>query len=98
MYEVRPFDKFICLDASLTGLCGSFENFLYMVKIPTVFYGCSTVHHEMVYLVVALQIWGKFCENKRIKIKCDNRAVVDVLQPGSAGDQILATYARNVCF
>ena len=50
----------------------------------------------MVNVVLALKVWGHWWANKRIEIRCDNRAVVDVLSFGRARDLVLATCARNV--
>ena len=53
-------------------------------------------HLEMVNVVVALKIWGHLWANKRVEIRRDNRAVVDVLSFGRAKDPVLVTCARNV--
>ena len=45
---------------------------------------------------MALKIWSSIWKDKVLEIKCDNRAVVDVLRSGKARDAILATCARNV--
>ena len=46
--------------------------------------------------MVALNDWGQHWSNKCIEIKCENLAVVSVLQEGKARDPLLATLARNI--
>ena len=56
----------------------------------------TIVHLDILHLAVALRIWASHGSNQRIKIHCDNMAVVEVLQAGRAWGQILATCAQNV--
>ena len=58
--------------------------------------GYNIAHLEMVNVVVALKVLGQFWANKRIKIHCDNKAVVDILSHGRARDALMATCAHNV--
>ena len=46
--------------------------------------------------MVALKVWGDIWQDQVIDIKCDNKAVVEVLRSGRARDPILATCARNI--
>ena len=50
----------------------------------------------MLNIVVALKIWATQWSNKKLHIKCDNMAVVEVLTSGKTKDSILATCVRNV--
>ena len=56
----------------------------------------SIVHLEMLNIVVALKVWANQWSNKKLRIKCDNMAVVEVLTSGKTKDNTLATCARNV--
>ena len=47
-------------------------------------------------IFVALKIWTQRWKDKKIEIKCDNMAVVDVIRSGHARDQILAKCAHNI--
>ena len=49
----------------------------------------------MVNIVVALKIWATQWACKKLRVKCDNIAVVDVLTTGKTKDTILACCARN---
>ena len=44
--------------------------------------------------MVALKIWGQAWKDKRIRIYCDNQAVVNTLNLGRARDAVLATCAK----
>ena len=45
---------------------------------------------------MTLKIWAKFWADKKVKIHCDNQAVVEVLTTGKTKDSFLATCARNI--
>ena len=96
IYDVRPISADIYLDASLTGLGGAFGDFVYTLQIPKQFRNYNIVQLEMLNIVVALKIWGQAWQNKRIRIYCDNHAVVDALNSGRVRDLTLATCVRNI--
>ena len=50
----------------------------------------------MLNIVVALKVWATQWSNKKLCIKCDTMAVVEVLTSGKTKDNTLATCARNV--
>ena len=56
----------------------------------------NIAHLEILNIVVALKIWAQQWANKRIKLHCDNMAVVEVLRNGRARDNILGLMARNI--
>ena len=95
-YDLRPIQAETHLDACLTGLGGIFDNQCYALPILKTFNEYSIVHPEMVNIVVALKIWATQWNNKKLLIKCDNMAVVEVLTSGRTRDNILAACARNV--
>ena len=47
-------------------------------------------------MLVAVRVWGKNGKNQRVLIKCDNQAVVSVLNSGKTQDLTLAAIARNI--
>ena len=73
-----------------------YNDLVYAQSIPYDFQGNDIVHLEMINVVVALKIWGRMWDNQRVYIRCDNLAVMEVLNSGRARDKILATSARNV--
>ena len=96
IYQVTPLYSRIFLDASLQGMGGCFNNYVYSLPIPLGFRNYNIAHLEMINVMVALKIWGHCWTNKCIRIFCDNLAVVEVLTFGKAKDAILATCAHNI--
>ena len=47
-------------------------------------------------LFLAIRLWGPQWKNKRILLKCDNMAVVDVLNTGRSRDGHLCAIACNI--
>ena len=86
------------LDACLTGLGACYESYVYhyqfkQAEVPTLF---NIAHIEMWNVLVALRVWGPLWASKSVIIKCDNIAVVHVLNTGSTKDHILGTMAHNI--
>ena len=52
----------------------------------------------MINILVTLRIFVRLWHRKHVLIKCDNDAVVQVLQTGKTRDPFLATVARNIWF
>ena len=76
------------LDVCLTGLGGRFNQFvkIYQFKdsiIPSMF---TIVHMEMWNVLLALRLWGHMWKRKQIVVKCDNQAVVSVINTGVIRD------------
>ena len=94
-YHQSPLHKRICLDASLEGLGGCYDNSVYALRIPRGYKDYNIAHLQILNVVVALKIWAPRWANKSIQIMCDNMAVVEVLTCGRARDSIMATCARN---
>ena len=95
-YDHQKPQHTVHLDACLTGFGGSFNNMVYHLQIPLQYKNYTIVHLEILNIVVALKIWGKYWQDKLIELKCDNLAVVEVLRAGKARDNVLATCARNI--
>ena len=98
---VTFYDNLICqaemhLDASLTGLGAVFNDMIYNLPIEKGYMGYNTVQLEILNILVACTVWATHWANKRIKIWCDNLAVVEVLNSGKSRDDTLATCARNI--
>ena len=96
MYNHRPVDHVIELDACLDGLGCVWKNYVYHIPIPRHYLGLTIVHLEMINILVALKIFGPFWANKKVLVKCDNQAVVAVLTHSKTKDPFLATCAQNV--
>ena len=57
---------------------------------------CGIVQLEMINVLLALKVYRHLWHKKQICIKCDNMAVVQVINHGSTKDPFLATCARNI--
>ena len=75
------------------GDCGPL---IYALPLGIQFQHLHNTQLEMLNVVVALKIWSQLWENKKVKICCDNQAVVEVLKTAKTKDPFLATCARNV--
>ena len=91
-----PVHMTIELDACLVGLGAICMNQVYAITIPKNYENYSIVHLEMLNILVALRVWAKQWANKKILLKCDNQAVVSVLNSGKTQDLTLAAMARNI--
>ena len=47
-------------------------------------------------IFLAFNVWGEAWKNSKIIIKCDNQAVVSVLNTGKSRDMLLCAIARNI--
>ena len=50
----------------------------------------------MVNIIIAVKLWGHQWKNKKVSIKTNNMAVVQVCTNGYTRDMTLATYVRNL--
>ena len=96
MYDRRPVTDIAYLDASLTGLGACFNNLVYTLPIPAGFNNYTIVHLEMINVLVALKLWAQSWANKRVRLYCDNQAVVQVLSTGNTRDVELGACAQNI--
>ena len=95
-YDNNQIHATIALDACLSGLGAVYKDMVYALPIPRGFANYTIVHLEMLNIMVALKVWGQHWSNKCVEIKCDNLAIVSVLQEGKARDPLLAAFARNI--
>ena len=95
-FDHRPVKATIELDACLQGLGAIYRNQVYAIPIPHYCDSFSIVHLEMLNILVAIRVWGNDWKHQRVLIKCDNQAVVSVLNSGKTQDLTLAAIARNI--
>ena len=95
-FDHRPVQATIELDACLQGLGAIYRNQVYAFPIPQYCDSFPIVHLEMLNILVAIRVWGNAWKHQRILIKCDNQAVVSVLNSGKTQDLTLAGIARNI--
>ena len=89
-------DGVIELDACLEGLGAIYNNHIYAISIPKGYMHMGIVHLEMLNILVALRVWAKQWATKTISVKCDNKAVVTILQSGKTRAPLLAAICRNI--
>ena len=75
-YDKKLINHEVNLDASLYGLWACFGNRVYALPLPAGFMNLHITQLEMLNVVVALKVWANMWANKRIKINCDNLAVM----------------------
>ena len=87
----------VYLDASLTGLGAIWKGRVYSTPIFAIpGFHLKIVHLEMLNIVLALRTWGSYWRHKKIKIFCDNLAVVQVIRSSKTKDKFLAACIRNI--
>ena len=91
-----PFCMTIELDPCLEGLGAICQNQVYSINIPKNFENYSIIHLEMLNILVALTVWCHHWATHRILLKCDNQAVVSVLNSGKTQDLTLGAMDRNI--
>ena len=96
--SIPHFDS-LHLDASLTGLGGTWSNRVYATPVLSVpGFNLGIVHLEMFNIVIALRLWAKFWAHSYVRIYCDNMAVVQVVKTSKTRDRFLAACVRNIWF
>ena len=97
--EMFQEDTIFSTDACLTGLGGVLWGKAYFRRsLPIVYRTFNIAYLEMLAIIVALKAWGEVLENKRILVKCDNEAVVQVINSGRAFETFLLGGMREICY
>jgi hypothetical protein len=85
----------IFVDASLRGIGGVLNNFVYKLTLPS-HPGWCIAHWEAINVLVALRVFSTFISGNYITIWCDNKVAVNILNSGRGVDPILNTISRNI--
>ena len=59
---------------------------------------CTIVHLEIVNILLALKLFAPRWMQRKVRVRCDNQAVVHVLRSGRTKDPFLGACARNIWF
>ena len=86
------------LDACLMGLGAVYGNYVYHLKTDRGYGNLNIVHLEMLNILLAFRAFGPQWVKKKLLIKCDNDAVVKVLNSGRTCDPFGGACARNNWF
>ena len=98
LYNHRVIDVTLELDTCLTGLCGRCGNQVYHLPIEKGYMQWTIVHLEMINIFLAMHLFHSQWNDKKVLIRCDNDAVVMVLESGKACDPFLAASAQNIWY
>ena len=79
--------------AGIGEVCG---NEIYHDKIPQDVDQANIATLEMFNILVALRIWAIMWQHQTVLFRCDNEAVVAVLNSGKTRDPDLAAISRNI--
>jgi hypothetical protein len=85
----------IFVDASLRGLGGVLNNFVYKLALPHQ-PGWCIPHWEAINILVALRTFSHIIRGNHITVWCDNQVAVNILSSGRGVDPILTSISRNV--
>ena len=86
------------MDACLTGLGVCVDDCVYHLPLQKGYKGCTIVHLEMVNILLAVRLFALKLKRCKIRVRCDNLAVVQVLKSGRTKDPFLAACTCNIWF
>ena len=91
------FDQIAFVDASLHGLGAVMGKHFYTAPLPNYIKDLNRiVVFEMLNILVLCLVWGPRLKNSRLKLYCDNSAVVQVFQGNKTKDRTLGAILREV--
>jgi hypothetical protein len=85
----------IYVDASLKGVGGVFQNYVYKRALPDK-PGWCIAYWEAINILVAVRTFAGFISGSIVNVWCDNQAAVNLLTSGRRRDPILHSIARNL--
>ena len=95
-FDHKPIEATIELDACLTGFGGRWGSWVYHVPIEKEYKNLAITQLETLNILVALRLFAFYWHRKKVHVRCDNLAAVQVLTSGKTRDPFLAACARNV--
>ena len=78
LYNHKPVDLNLELDACLTDFCGGCGRYVYHFSIVRGIHNWTIVQLEMVNILIAISLF--LWASRKVHIKCNNEAVVTVLK------------------
>ena len=91
-------DVTFATDSCLEG-CGGmcFKEYFHAAFPKSIMNQKLRIHHlEMLAVLVGVRIWGKYCVGMKVKIFCDNEAVVQVINSSKTKDMFLGSCLREL--
>ena len=91
-------DVTIATDSCLDGCGGICSNQYFHTKFPeSVLDQSHPIHNlEFLALLVGVRIWGYLFKGQKIRVFCDNKPVVDVINSSKTKDPFMATCLREL--
>ena len=87
----------VCLDACLTGIGAVWHDRVYAAPVPCIpGFVLKIVHWEMLNIVIALRVWGKYWKQSSVMIQRYNEACVHVVATSRTKDTFLWACIRNI--
>ena len=87
----------VFVDATLTGIGGSWGNKAYSTSIPPqISQGVAISQLELYNIVVAARLWAPLWQNKAVCIRCDNESAVSVCNSGKMRDVFMNLCLHNL--
>ena len=75
LYDHRPVDVTLELDACLTGFGGRSGDLIYHLPIARGYQNWTIVHLEMVNILLAIRLFKRQWSSRKVLIQCDNGCV-----------------------
>ena len=95
----KPPDASVFTDASGTWGCGATDGeYRFQCQWDESWHSINIATKELVPIILALGVWGKRWRNQYVLIRCDNRAIVDILQAKTSKDSIIMHMLRCLHF
>ena len=93
-------DAIFSTDSCLTGCGGFFDGKYFHSKFPEKVQeiGLDINMLELIAVIVALKLWGKYFKGKRIVVYCDNLSVCQILNTGRSMSERLQEGLREVSY
>ena len=76
LYDHRPQRELVQLDASLLGMGGRWEDYIYKLSFPKGMDGLGIVQFKILNVFLALRVWAPQWSGISVVFECDNEAVV----------------------
>ena len=97
MCQIKEPDAVAASDSSLEGMGAVCGNQYIKLEFPERLKGDNITHLELLAIVM-VKVWRSKFEGRAVIFKCDNEAVVTVVNTGRARDQVLVEYLRELAF
>ena len=98
MLHIKVPDKLASSDACLQGMGAVSGKEYIKLPFPREWKGRNIAELELLAIVVMTKVWLNKFEGKSVTFKCDNKAVVEVLNRSRARDKMLLKLMRELVF